>query len=62
MGELSDIGFTACLGAGGDPIVGTTLQEALEAFENDEATKAVVMIGESVAAPNRTLPSGLPNI
>ena len=30
----------------GDPIVGTTLQEALEAFENDEATKAVVMIGE----------------
>ena len=22
MGELSDIGFTACLGAGGDPIVG----------------------------------------
>ena len=37
MGELSDIGFTACLGAGG---------EALEAFENDEATKAVVMIGE----------------
>ena len=47
MGELSDIGFTACLGAGGDPIVGTTLQEALEAFENDEATKAVVMIGEN---------------
>ena len=46
MGELSDIGFTACLGAGGDPIVGTTLQEALEVFENDDATKAVVMIGE----------------
>lgn len=46
MGELSDIGFTACLGAGGDPIVGTTLQEALEAFDNDDNTKAVVMIGE----------------
>lgn len=46
MGELSDIGFTACLGAGGDPIVGTTLQEALEAFENDHSTKAVMMIGE----------------
>lgn len=46
MGELADIGFTACLGAGGDPIVGTTLQEALEAFEQDEETKAVVMIGE----------------
>ena len=35
MGELSDIGFTACLGAGGDPIVGTTLLEALQAFEAD---------------------------
>ncbi|NEG69112.1 succinate--CoA ligase subunit alpha [Bifidobacterium choloepi] len=46
MEELSDIGFTACLGAGGDPIVGTTLQEALEAFEADDDTKAVVMIGE----------------
>ena len=46
MGELSDIGFTACLGAGGDPIVGTTLQEALAAFEADENTKAVMMIGE----------------
>lgn len=46
MGELSDIGFTACLGAGGDPIVGTTLQEALEVFEADEDTKAVIMIGE----------------
>lgn len=46
MGELSDIGFTACLGAGGDPIVGTTLQEALKIFEEDEGTAAVVMIGE----------------
>lgn len=46
MGELSDIGFTACLGAGGDPIVGTTLQEALAAFEVDPDTKAVMMIGE----------------
>ncbi|KFI76824.1 succinate--CoA ligase subunit alpha [Bifidobacterium mongoliense] len=46
MGELSDIGFTACIGVGGDPIVGTTLQEALEVFEADDATKAVVMIGE----------------
>lgn len=46
MGELSDIGFTACLGAGGDPIVGTTLLDALQAFEADENTKAVMMIGE----------------
>ena len=46
MGELSDIGFTACLGVGGDPIVGTTLLEALQEFEQDADTKAVVMIGE----------------
>lgn len=46
MAELSDIGFTACLGAGGDPIVGTTLQEALQVFEADPHTKAVMMIGE----------------
>lgn len=46
MGELSDIGFTACVGVGGDPIVGTTLQEALAIFEADQATKAVIMIGE----------------
>lgn len=46
MGELSQIGFTACIGVGGDPIVGTTLVEALEQFEADEDTKAVMMIGE----------------
>ena len=32
--------------AGGDPIVGTTLLEALQAFEADPDTKAVMMIGE----------------
>ncbi|WEV42643.1 succinate--CoA ligase subunit alpha [Bifidobacterium sp. ESL0682] len=46
MGELADIGFTACLGVGGDPIVGTTLVEALQQFEADDNTKAVMMIGE----------------
>lgn len=46
MGELSDIGFTAALGAGGDPIVGTTLLEAVQAFDADPNTKVVVMIGE----------------
>ncbi|EFA23068.1 succinate--CoA ligase subunit alpha [Bifidobacterium gallicum] len=46
MAELSDIGFTACLGAGGDPIVGTMLREALQEFEQDDDTKAVIMIGE----------------
>ncbi|MFT8988034.1 MAG: succinate--CoA ligase subunit alpha [Bifidobacterium psychraerophilum] len=46
MGELADIGFTACLGVGGDPIVGTTLLEALQSFEEDENTKACILIGE----------------
>ncbi|WP_296664688.1 CoA-binding protein, partial [Demequina sp.] len=35
MFELSDIGFSTCVGIGGDPIVGTTHIDCLEAFEND---------------------------
>ncbi|MCI1936327.1 MAG: succinate--CoA ligase subunit alpha [Bifidobacteriaceae bacterium] len=46
MSELNDIGFTAALGVGGDPIVGTTLLDALQAFEADDSTKACVLIGE----------------
>ncbi len=46
MYELSDIGFTTCIGIGGDPIVGTTHIDALEAFEADPDTELVVMIGE----------------
>jgi succinyl-CoA synthetase alpha subunit len=46
MSELSDIGFTAALGAGGDPVVGTTLLDALKAFQADDDTKACVLIGE----------------
>jgi succinyl-CoA synthetase alpha subunit len=40
------IGQSTCLGIGGDPIVGTTFVDALELFEADPETKAVVMIGE----------------
>lgn len=46
MSELSSIGFTACLGIGGDPIVGTTMLEALQVFNRDEQTRACVLIGE----------------
>ncbi|MDO5646285.1 MAG: succinate--CoA ligase subunit alpha [Dermabacter sp.] len=46
MFELSDIGFTTAIGIGGDPVIGTTHIDALEAFENDPETAAVVMIGE----------------
>jgi succinyl-CoA synthetase alpha subunit len=46
MFELRDIGFSSAIGIGGDPIVGTTHIDALEAFQNDPDTKAIVMIGE----------------
>jgi succinyl-CoA synthetase alpha subunit len=46
MFELRDIGFSTAIGIGGDPIVGTTHIDALEAFENDPETRAIVMIGE----------------
>lgn len=46
MYELRDLGFTTCIGIGGDPVIGTTHIDALEAFEKDPDTKAIVMIGE----------------
>ncbi len=46
MFELRDIGFSTAIGIGGDPIIGTTHIDALEAFEADPDTKAIVMIGE----------------
>jgi len=46
MYELRDYGFTTCVGIGGDPIIGTTHIDCLEAFENDPDTAAIVMIGE----------------
>ena len=46
MHELSDLGFTTCIGIGGDPMVGTTHIDALAAFEADPDTRLVVMIGE----------------
>ena len=46
MYELNDIGFTTCVGIGGDPIIGTTHIDCLAAFEADPATEAIVMIGE----------------
>lgn len=46
MYELRDLGFTTCLGIGGDPVIGTTHIDALEAFEKDPDTRVIVMIGE----------------
>jgi succinyl-CoA synthetase alpha subunit len=46
MYELRDVGFSTCVGIGGDPIIGTTHIDCLAAFQDDPETDAVVMIGE----------------
>ena len=46
MYELREFGFSTALGIGGDPVIGTTHIDALQAFEADDETDAIVMIGE----------------
>lgn len=40
------LGISTAIGIGGDPIIGTTTQEAVELFMNDPETEGIVMIGE----------------
>lgn len=40
------IGQSTVIGIGGDPIVGTSFIEAMEYFERDPETKALVLVGE----------------
>ena len=42
----SGLGQTTAIGIGGDPIIGTTMKDCLELFENDSETEGVVIIGE----------------
>ena len=46
MYELRDFGFSTAIGIGGDPVIGTTHIDAIEAFEKDPETMVIVMIGE----------------
>jgi succinyl-CoA synthetase alpha subunit len=41
-----NIGQSTCIGIGGDPIIGTTFRDAIEMFNADPNTSAIVMIGE----------------
>lgn len=40
------LGISTAVGIGGDPIIGTSMQEAVAAFMADEDTDAIAMIGE----------------
>lgn len=48
VGQLTALGIgqSTCIGIGGDPIIGTSQRDALELFNHDPDTDAVVMIGE----------------
>jgi len=48
VGQLTGLGIgqSTCIGIGGDPIIGTTFLDALQLFNNDVDTHAIVMIGE----------------
>ena len=48
VGQLTALGIgqSTCIGIGGDPIIGTNHTDALELFNKDPGTEAIVMIGE----------------
>lgn len=48
VGQLTKLGIgqSTCIGIGGDPIIGTTFTDAIQLFNGDPGTHAIVMIGE----------------
>src|SRR6266480_3710106 len=56
VGQLTKLGIgqSTCIGIGGDPIIGTTFLDAIQFFNNDPDTQAIIMIGE-IAPPGRRM-------
>src|SRR5881396_2777254 len=48
VNAMTQAGFgqTTCIGIGGDPIIGTSMVDALGMFQKDRATKRIVVVGE----------------
>src|SRR2546426_10839287 len=48
VNAMTEAGFgqTTCIGIGGDPIIGTSMVDALAMFQKDRKTKRIVVVGE----------------
>ena len=48
VNAITDAGFgqSTCIGIGGDPVIGTSMPEALELLAKDRQTKRIVVVGE----------------
>ncbi|MFN0101798.1 MAG: succinate--CoA ligase subunit alpha [Bryobacteraceae bacterium] len=59
VGQLTALGIgqSTCIGIGGDPIVGTTHLDAIQLFNDDPDTHAIIMIGE-IGGNNEEIAAG----